>query len=226
MIPLITYSAFISFSFCLPSTLVEVLALREEQQVPRLRLTSSASQGPYFPSHPLTEAHIPKRNAEEDQRQQDEDQVKHLICSSHRYQWSNVNITPKIKRCCIGVNPITPGRTSAPLKKPPSGPRESSHRCSSRRMVLVSLYGIRYSSVVVTALTVCLAKVQRPSRSQKTSGRTVALHRLFSVQCTGNWPAIIKARGVLGASTRSDDVMYSNAKVTRSPLRSTMLSER
>jgi hypothetical protein len=34
-----------------------------------------------LPSHPLAETHIPKRDAEEDQRQHDEYQVQHFICS-------------------------------------------------------------------------------------------------------------------------------------------------
>jgi hypothetical protein len=67
---------------------------------------------------------------------------------------SNVKIVAKIGRCWLGVSPTTPGLTSRPLKKPPSLPRESSQRCSRRKIVLLHPYRRRYSSVVVKALAV------------------------------------------------------------------------
>src|SRR5439155_10100985 len=89
---------------------------------------------------------------------------------------SKVNITPKASRCCDGVKLSIPGRSSAPRKKPPLRPRETSKRYSSRAIVFVHRDGTRYSSVVVTALMVCADPVQRPSRSHADSGRSVTLH--------------------------------------------------
>src|SRR5712691_4358917 len=37
----------------------------------------------------------------------------------YRLYRSNVTISPKIKRCCVGFSPTTPGCTSPSLKKPP-----------------------------------------------------------------------------------------------------------
>src|SRR6266849_2766212 len=85
---------------------------------------------------------------------------------------------------------------------------------------------MRYSSVVVMALTNCSDPVQRPSRSQQNSGRTVRLHGPCRAQCNGNCAAVHKARGLPGTATSSVPISYSNAAVTRSRLHSAMLSEK
>src|SRR6266849_505077 len=50
---------------------------------------------------------------------------------------SKAKISPKMRRCCDGVKLSTPGEISAPRKKPPPFPRESSKRYSSRAIVFV-----------------------------------------------------------------------------------------
>src|SRR6266568_7482731 len=85
---------------------------------------------------------------------------------------------------------------------------------------------MRYSSVLVTALTVCEKPVQRPLRSHATSGRTVALQCLSKVQCIGICADIHNARGFPAVATFSCDTWYSKATVAGSRFHSMMLSDR
>src|SRR5579883_2603119 len=134
------------------------------------------------------------------------------ICHVHlpELQWwkleSNVRIAATPNSCCPGVSLHTPGLKLPSMKNPPCGPRESSQRCSSRTIAVAARYGTRYSSVLVTAFTVCENPVQRPFRSHATSGRTVALQRLSKAQCTGIWEDIHSARGAPAVSTFSSAI--------------------
>src|SRR5438552_4351157 len=85
---------------------------------------------------------------------------------------------------------------------------------------------MRYSSVLVTALIVCENPVQRPLRSQATSGRTVALQCLSNIQCIGNCADIHSARGFPAVATFSPETWYSKATVAGSRFHSKMLSDR
>src|SRR5580765_4133943 len=111
-----------------------------------------------------------------------------MVLSLHRFDGeSNVNISPTTINCWVGVNPATPALVSPSVKNPPSFPRESSIRYSSRTTAFAHRYGFRYSSVAVMAFTDCSYDVQRPALSQAISGRTDTLHGPCEVQRTGSW---------------------------------------
>ena len=58
---------------------------------------------------------------------------------SARHGLSKVQRIPSNSKCWFGVRLITPGWSSPRLKNPPPAPVDSSHRCSSRKIVLVHL---------------------------------------------------------------------------------------
>src|SRR5262249_29246299 len=125
-----------------------------------------------------------------------------------------------------GVRATTPGLTTRPRKNPPSGPFERSYRYSSRKIVLLDLYGSLYSTVPVNAPTVCLAKVQRPVLSQAASGRIATAQRGVKAQRIGSWAANHHALGAPDVSTASVEKFVSKAIVRFSVLCSTIVSDR
>src|SRR5437899_503200 len=175
---------------------------------------------------PLAGGNVCHGKNEEHDRDGDVQQIGHGHLSQRRNVESNVTMRPMPNRRCIGVRPGTPGLRSGSVKKPPPGPRESSTRYSSFTIACAAPSGFRNSTVEVNALTDCAAPIQRPSRSQANSGRTVMDHGPATTHFTGACAAIHNASGSLGTATPSVPIWYSNAAVTGPALRSTMLSEK
>ena len=64
-------------------------------------------------SNPVAESDEREHRRERGEPQDDHPYCKHPVNSLQRREGaSNVNITPKTKRCCVGVSAITPGLTS------------------------------------------------------------------------------------------------------------------